>query len=85
MNGRAWEMPRLCGSEDSQIAQQRNDADDDHDELHDLSRAAVDRKALDQIKHQKDDEEGDQNTDEYRHELFLSKLNRPSRAVTQEW
>lgn len=50
-------------SPDVQISQQGNDADDNDDNLHDLSRAAIDGQALYQVKHQDDDEERDQNPD----------------------
>src|SRR5690606_7874382 len=64
-------LPRKGGDkadgrlEHREIAQQREDADDDDDELDDLAHAAVDRQALHQIEDQDDDEEGDQDADEY--------------------
>jgi hypothetical protein len=50
--------------EDSEVAQQRNYADDNHDNTHDLFGAAVDRQQVDEIKDENDDDERDQNADE---------------------
>lgn len=50
-------------SEHRQIFQQRNDADYDHNDARDLFRSSVERKHIDQIQNQYDDEKRDQNAD----------------------
>src|SRR5271155_4157300 len=51
-----------------EVAQQRENADDDHDHAHDLLGAAVDRQHVDEIKDENDDDKGNQDADEHRHE-----------------
>jgi hypothetical protein len=58
-------MPIL---EDSEIAQQGQDADDDHDDANDLFGATVDRQHVDEIKNKNNDQKGDENADEDSHE-----------------
>ena len=64
----ALPLPDLAGHarrlEHCDVFQQRNDADDDHDNLCDLLRAAVERHPSDEIKNQHDYQEGDQDADE---------------------
>src|SRR5215475_7746223 len=55
--------------EDREVAQQGQDADDDHDHAHDLLGAAVDRQHVDEVKHENDDDERDQGADEERHAI----------------
>ncbi len=51
-------------SEDREIFQQRQHADDDDDDAHDLFGAAVDRQHVDEIEHQNDDKKRNQNADQ---------------------
>ena len=54
-----------CASlENGEVFQQRDDANNDDDNLNDLTRPAVDRQALNQIEDQDDHQKGDQNTDQ---------------------
>jgi hypothetical protein len=48
-----------------EIFQQRNDADDDHDNTRDLFGTAVERQHIDQIQNENNDKKRDQNTDEH--------------------
>jgi hypothetical protein len=50
-----------------EIAQQRENADNDDDHAHDLFGAAVDRQHVDQIENQNDDEESDQSANKKTH------------------
>jgi hypothetical protein len=50
-----------------QIAEQRQHANDDHDDAHDLLGAAVDRQHVDEIKHKQNDHEGDERSNENVH------------------
>ena len=61
-----WILIAVLILEHRQIFQQRNDADNDHNDLRDLSGAAVERQALDEIEHQNDHQKGDQDADKYR-------------------
>ena len=51
----------------SDIAQQRQHADDDDNDADDLPGPAVHRQHVDEIKHEDDDQEGDENADGKRH------------------
>jgi hypothetical protein len=51
-------------SEDREIFQQRQNADDDDNHSHDLSRPAVDRQHVDQIEDENDDQERNENADQ---------------------
>jgi hypothetical protein len=53
-------------SEDREIFQQRNDADDDHDDLDDLLRPPIDRQTRNEIENKNDDQESYQYSDQYR-------------------
>jgi hypothetical protein len=52
------------GLENRKVFEQRNDADDDHDDLSDLPHAGIERQALNQIENEDDDEECDQDADQ---------------------
>jgi hypothetical protein len=58
----------MPGLKDREVTQQRQDADYDHDDAHDLFGAAVDRQHVDEIEDEDDDKKGDQDADEDRHE-----------------
>lgn len=55
------------GSENGQIAQQRYDADDDHDDPGNLFGLPVNRQHANKVKDQHDDKEGDEKADKYAH------------------
>jgi hypothetical protein len=55
-------------SEDGEISQQRQDADNDYDNPHNLFGATVDRQHVDEIKNKNNDEKGDENANEDSHE-----------------
>jgi hypothetical protein len=57
-------MPGGERAEYGEVFQQRNDANDDHNDAHDLPGAAIDRQHVDEIKHQNDDQEGDEHADD---------------------
>jgi hypothetical protein len=50
--------------EDGKVLQQRNYADDDHDDAHNLLGATVDRQQIHEIKDENDDDKRDENADE---------------------
>jgi hypothetical protein len=54
----------VCGLEDRKMSEQRNDADDDHDDLGDLPHPRIERQALNQIENEDDDKECDQDADQ---------------------
>jgi hypothetical protein len=53
-----------------EIAQERKDADDDDDDLDDLFHAAIERKHVDEIENENDDENSDEKVDKRRHASF---------------
>jgi hypothetical protein len=55
--------------EDREVPQQRDYADNDHDDTDDLLGAAVDRQHVDEVKHQNNNDKRDQDTDENVHEI----------------
>src|SRR5258708_39783724 len=68
---------RAIPSEDREVAQQRDDADDDNDHAHDLPGAAVDRQHVDEIEHENDDDKSDQRADKERHEIPRDEMSPP--------
>jgi hypothetical protein len=52
-------------SEHCDIFQQRDHAEDDHDDARDLLGATIDREQVDQIQNQNNDEKSNQRTDEH--------------------
>jgi hypothetical protein len=56
--------------EDREIAQERENADDDDDDLRDLFHFSVERKHIDEIENENDDENGDEKADKRRHTGF---------------
>lgn len=64
VRGAAAETENLKNNEASQ---QREDADDDDNAAHDLFNAALNRKHVDEVEHENDDDEGDERVNEYIH------------------
>src|SRR6516165_10803044 len=54
--------PTTCRSKYRDIFEQRNNAEDDHDDAHDLLGAAVKRQQINQIENENNNEKGDQYT-----------------------
>jgi hypothetical protein len=55
----------LRGLENREIFKQRNDANDDDDDLGDLSHPGVERQTLNQIEHENDHKECNQDADQH--------------------
>src|SRR5437870_2548339 len=56
---------RFRPSEHRDVLQQRNHAEHDDDDAHDLFGTAVERQQVDQIENEDDDEEGDESADKH--------------------
>jgi hypothetical protein len=53
-----------------EIAQERQNTDDDDNDPDDLLHAAIERKHIDEIEHENDDENGDEKANQRRHTVF---------------
>ena len=60
---------RCNGLKNRDVFQERQDADDHHDHPNDLFRATVDRQQVDEVKHQNNDNERNQRTDQKTYDL----------------
>lgn len=62
---RASPAPMPLISENREVFEQRDDAEHDDDDAHDVLCAAVDRQHVHEVENENDDQEGDQDADEH--------------------
>src|SRR5262249_17917129 len=76
--------PLIGSLVNGQIFQEREHTDDDHDHAHDLLGPTVDRQHIDQIKHENNDKERYENTDQNAHDCphVLPRKRRVPRAIS---
>src|SRR5258705_3281372 len=68
-------------SEDGEVLQHRDDADDDHNDARDVLRTTVERQHIDEIENENDNQKGDQYTDQNVHTWLLASLAKGARQL----
>jgi hypothetical protein len=76
-----WVSPAL---EDGEVFQHRDDADHDHDDTHDVLRAAVEWQHVHEIENENDDQKRDQDTDQDVHTWLLASLPKGAGQLTRK-